>query len=411
MQRASRARMSSWVMAVAAAAVLAITGSASAAEPKLVPAPEDAFTPVTVTPLGPSTTPVQGTDGRWHVVYELQLLNGKPAPATIEQVDVVDAARPSRVLASFAGDELLGRLRTTFPSPAEEAVIPPSGVLLLYIELSFPRRSAVPRFVAHRLRLLASANPGATEPTPMRYTAGRYGIRDGRPVVLGPPLRGDDWVATNGCCSPAIVHRGSVQTVNGGLFDAQRFAIDWIRLNADGRFFTGDGSDVRQHAAYDAPVLAVADGVVVSTLDTLPDQVPGTLPPPASITLQTVDGNHVVIALGDGRYAFYAHLRRGSVRVKRGDRVRRGQVIGRLGNSGNTSAPHLHFHVMRSPSVLGSDGLPFAHDRFSVTGKVSATRFEEAEGLDGVWGENRFAPRPQRDRFPLNLDVVAFPGR
>lgn len=84
----------------------------------------------------------------------------------------------------------------------------------------------------------------------------------------------------------------------------------------------------RHYTAYGARILAVADGTVVSTL-----------PDPSTITLDTVDGNHVVLDLGS--FAFYAHMQPGSVRVKPGQHVRRGDVLGLLGNTGSTSAPHV----------------------------------------------------------------------
>jgi hypothetical protein len=398
-------------MLLMVALCLAFAASPAQGRTKVPPAMKDAFTPVTISTVGPSTMPVQGTDGRWHVVYELELVNGKSLPATVQEVSVLDAARPARVIATFSGAEVVDRLRTLLPQPATDAVIAPNEMRFFYVELSFARRSDVPRYVTHRLRLLAADNPGATEPNEMTYTAGRYDIRGGRPIILSAPVRGPNWVAANGCCNADIVHRGSLQDVNGSFFNSQRFAIDWMRLNADGHFFTGDGSDVHQYADYDAPVQAVADGVVVSTLNTLDDQVPGTLPPPTSITLETVDGNHVVIALGHGLYAFYAHLRKGSVRVHRGERVHRGQIIGNLGNTGNTSAPHLHFHLMDGPSPLGSDGVPYVLRPFSLTGQVPVAEFDAAPGIAGFWGQDRFAARPQHRRFPLNLNIVTFPGR
>jgi murein DD-endopeptidase MepM/ murein hydrolase activator NlpD len=113
-------------------------------------------------------------------------------------------------------------------------------------------------------------------------------------------------------------------------------------------------------------------GVVVSTGDGLPDQPPGQLPDPASITLQTVDGNHVVIEIGRGLFVFYAHLKKGSLTVRTGDRVPAGKELGRLGNSGNTSAPHLHLQVMNGPSPLGSTGLPYVYRSFTLTGTVAS---------------------------------------
>ena len=93
----------------------------------------------------------------------------------------------------------------------------------------------------------------------------------------------------------------------------------------------------------------------MEAVDRFPDQIPNA---PTPVTIREADGNHVILALGDGRYAFYAHLEPNSVRVKRGDGVREGEVLGRLGNSRSSTGPHLHFHVMNRPSALAADGLP-----------------------------------------------------
>jgi murein DD-endopeptidase MepM/ murein hydrolase activator NlpD len=192
------------------------------------------------------------------------------------------------------------------------------------------------------------------------------------------------------------------------LYDSQRFAIDYMRLNAAGELVHGDPGVVDDYVDYGAQVLAVADGTVVQALDRLPDQKPGKLPDPADITLETVDGNNVVLDLGDGHYAFYAHLQKGSVTVQVGQHVTRGTVLGLLGNSGNTSAPHLHFHLMDGPSVLGSDGLPYVISGFDLAGQVPASF--DGDVLTGDWGKDRLAsPVPQQERFPLNLDIVNFP--
>jgi murein DD-endopeptidase MepM/ murein hydrolase activator NlpD len=82
------------------------------------------------------------------------------------------------------------------------------------------------------------------------------------------------------------------------------------------------------------------------------------------ITLATIGGNQVNLDLGHGLHAFYAHLQPGSLRVKTGDHVKRGQVLGRLGNSGNSTAPHLHFHVARGITILDAEGVPFVYREY-----------------------------------------------
>lgn len=370
----------------------------------------DVFTAVVVTPIGAHHVAVTGTDGMAHVVYELELTNTKHATATLQQVDVRDAAS-GKVLASWSRAALLSRLRTLQPAPAKTATIPFNQSRLLYVELAF-KPGDVPHAVTHRFKLLAAPNPGPTAAAaPTAFTAAKIDISRVPLPVLQPPLRGAGWVAVNGCCNSGIVHRGSLQGVNGGLYDSQRFAIDWMRLNKHGELVHGDPADVHSFVDYGAKVYAVADGTVVEVLDDLPDQKPGTLPDPASITIQTVDGNHVILAIGHGLYAFYAHLQKGSVTVHTGERVKAGTVIGLLGNTGNTSGPHLHFHIMDSPSALGSQGVPYVLDRFDLTGQVDIARFDRSDELTGHWGKLLKQPVPQHNRFPLNLNIVDFGKR
>jgi hypothetical protein len=375
--------------------------------------PPDEFTAVTVQPLGTVHELARGTDGRYHLVYELQLTNTKPAPATIQQVDVVDAGRSDRILASFSGSALIDRMRTMQPAPATSAYIAPDASRLLYIELSFGSLSAAPQAIEHHLRLLGAENPGTSTPSQLDYSVARMDVSHQAPLVLGPPLAGKGWVAVNGCCNHEIIHRGSVQSVNGGLFDSQRYAIDWMRLNNAGELVHGDPTVATNYVDYGASVLAVADGTVVDTLNTLPDQTPGSLPDPGSFkSIEEVDGNHVILDVGHGKFVFYAHLKKGSVVVHDGQHVRRGQMLAQLGNTGNTSAPHLHLHVMDGISALGSDGLPYSVDRFGLAGQIDIDAFNSAPSLEGVWLPGPFDnATPQRNRFPLNLNVVNFPGR
>lgn len=132
---------------------------------------------------------------------------------------------------------------------------------------------------------------------------------------------------------------------------AQRFALDLV-VSRDGATFAGDPARLESYFCWDRPVLSPATGRVVAAVDGLPDQPVGRMDPanPA--------GNHVVIDLGQGEYAFLAHLRQGSVAVAPGDAVAAGMQIGRCGNSGNSSEPHLHFHLQTTPELTTGEGLP-----------------------------------------------------
>lgn len=87
--------------------------------------------------------------------------------------------------------------------------------------------------------------------------------------------------------------------------------------------------------------------------------------------MQTAGGNYVVVKIDGGHFAFYAHMQPGTPRVKVGDKVRTGQVLGLLGNTGNSDGPHLHFHIMDGPSPLQSNGLPFTFTQFRGQGVVT----------------------------------------
>ena len=369
----------------------------------------DQFTPVIVSPLTSGTQAFLGTDNRKHVVYELVFTNTNPTEATIQKVEAVDAADPTRVLASWQGKDLANDLRLLSKAPAGSPEIPFNQTRLLLLHLSFPNDVPIPAQILHRVTLLGGMpGPPSETPSPFTYTVARFTIGTTLPVI-SPPLAGTGWVAVNGCCEIGPAHRSTVFPINGALYFAQRFAIDWMKLDESGRFFNGDEGDVHNYVDYGANVLAVADGTVVSTLNDLEDQKPGTLPDPKTITLENVDGNHIVLDLGNGVFAFYAHLQKGSVNVSVGNHVKRGQVLAKLGNTGNTSAPHLHIHLMDGPSVIGSNGIPYLIDSFAYDGQVSHEKFAAAPGLAGPWGENRLAhPNAREDQFPMDLAIIDF---
>jgi len=371
----------------------------------------DVFTPVIASTLSPEAYPIRGTDGAYRVVYELQLTNTKSVPATLTKIEVLAGSTGSQVINSFSGTDLTKRLRTLAPQPATDVTIEPNGGRLFYIELAFKDAANIPKLLEHHLYLIGAPSPGPAKPAPLNYVVAPLKISDGKPLIIGPPLAGAGWVAANGCCNPDITHRGSVQSVNGRLYNSQRFAIDWMRLDEQGRLVRGDEGNVHNYSDYGADVLAVADAKVVSVLNNLDDQVPGRLPEPSSITIETVDGNHVVLDLGGGRFAFYAHLQKNSIKVLPGDSVKKGAVLGKLGNTGNTSAPHLHFHVMNRPSPVAADGIPYVIDAFDFSGQIDIAAFEAAPALAGDWGKARIVKPERREReFPLNLNIINFPS-
>jgi murein DD-endopeptidase MepM/ murein hydrolase activator NlpD len=153
----------------------------------------------------------------------------------------------------------------------------------------------------------------------------------------------------------------------------------------------------------------MSDGVVTKTRDDLPDQVPLIKPP--ALTFGQLPGNHIVIEESGTRLRHvYAHMKPGSVRVRDGDRVEAGDVIGRLGNSGGSLAPHLHFHIVNGPSVGRSDGYPYAIDSFKLAAGSNLDGLAAAlQGEPGFPTRAEMSPRRHRRELPLGFTIVDFP--
>ncbi len=225
------------------------------------------------------------------------------------------------------------------------------------------------------------------------------------PAVIAPPVKGPRWVIGGGCCAPPSYHRGATLPINGAIRVPERFAIDFVQLNDKDMLYEGNMKELSDYAFFGDPIYAVSDGTVVTAVDGLPEQIPGKLPEGA--TIQMAGGNHVVVDIGEGRYAFYAHMQPGSLKVKPGDEVKTGQVLGLLGNTGNTDTPHLHLHIMDNPSPLIGNGLPYVFTSFTSEGRVTdedplfrgGTVTVDKSALTGSF----------ENRYPLADQVVDFP--
>jgi hypothetical protein len=251
--------------------------------------------------------------------------------------------------------------------------------LIIFLCIAFDGKIQVPRKVRHLVLLDDAVAEGPV-----------IGTHHTKLQVLGRPLVGANWTAAD---APSISsHHRIGLFVAGGLAQiSRRYAIDW-KIIKQGSSFSGDARDVHSYYAYGQKVLAVAGGTVVATIDDLPDNIPRTaagFSPAIPITMKTVAGNSIILALGEGQFALYAHLQRGSLRVKVGDRVRRGQLLARIGNSGDAREPHLHFQVSTAPDIVASEGVPYLINHYRVKTE------------SGDW-------KAQTREFPLGNIVVDF---
>jgi murein DD-endopeptidase MepM/ murein hydrolase activator NlpD len=331
------------------------------------PAPAQ-HTPKPIAPLFNMVAPISPlafkADGKWHLVYELHIANMDRWDYAFTRIDVLPGDAAQKTLASFSGNELDGMFsHPGLPGAEKVAKLLPGEFGAVFMWVTFDKLEDVPASITHRISVKIGDYPEALSVVTLPTSVNKNPV-----VAISPPLTGSDWVAGNGP-SNTSQHRRALIPINGRAYISQRFAIDWVRMNADGKTYTGDPSDNKNYRAYGAEIHAVADGVVTQVKDGLPQNTPGAKSLAVPLSLETIGGNHVIMEIGDGLYAFYAHMQPGSVRVKVGDKVRRGQVLGLLGNTGNSSEPHLHFQICSANSELGSEGLPYAFAAFEVLGK------------------------------------------
>jgi Peptidase family M23 len=393
--------LSAVLVAAGTVAPASATGTAPAGGHAAAPNLNEAFTLVVSTVLAPPNV-VLGADDRQHLAYELQLLNVAPFPVTVARVDTLDADTGA-VLATVRDAALVALIKR--PEGGEFTGALGGGLTgLAVLDLSLPRSASLPRNLVHRLTISFDPNsvpPGF--PSPVPYLTGRTRVSHHQPVTVAPPLRGPGWVAVNGCCNAANSHRGGIIPIDGNLRAVERFAIDFVQLGPDRRLFVGPLENLSSYRYFGSDVRSVADGTVVRTHDGEPEQTPPNGPADFP-TPQNAGGNWLVVDIGGGHFAFYAHLQPHSITTKVGDRVHRGQVLGRLGNTGSTTAPHLHFHIMDGPS-LDSNGLPFQIDTFTSPGTVTD------ENILFQGAPTPISPAlagPHRRQLPLDLQVVDF---
>ena len=181
-------------------------------------------------------------------------------------------ADDGKTLLALSADIIKGEyLHTLDRQTAETTSFAPQQGCVLILNLSFDSKDSIPSELTHRFQVSGS-DPFNRQPT---MAAGRSKISE--PPVLAPPLEGGGWLASDGCCGPTG-HINALVGLEGKIQGAERFAIDWIKIDADGHIFTGDKAKPANSVSYGSKVLAAAPGVVTETYDGEPDQTPGAMP-------------------------------------------------------------------------------------------------------------------------------------
>jgi Peptidase family M23 len=241
-----------------------------------------------------------------------------------------------------------------------------SVIVFLALDLG---KSSAPGTIAQTLHVLADRNERhdiVLAPLP---------VAQDKPIVVAPPLRGQ-WIAGDSVNNlPDAAHRRAVLIDDGHAWLAQRFAIDWVQIetvNGAATTFKGPEDKNESYFCYDQPIYSVAPGKVVEASDGMAENVPHSGKYAVAIDFNNAAGNHVVVEIAPHRYVLYAHMRPGTVQVKPGDRVRTGQVLGHVGNTGSSTEPHLHMHIDDQPSFLAGNGVPYEFTEGEASGPIKA---------------------------------------
>lgn len=308
------------------------------------------------------------------LVYELHLTNFDLVPLTLKHISIF-ADNPDP-LTALEGDKLsAAMIRIGAPmmmSGSSSArgdntrTLVPGGRNIVFLWIELPAIKSAPASLRHQL-VFSSTPDGTDKPSDATLENFVVPVNQSPVPILGPPFGGGIWLAGGGPANDSN-HRRAIFAVDGHIYSPERFAIDWVKIGSNGDSRHDGTSNNENWWGWGEPVLAVADGQITEVVDEFPDNTPRVLPP---VTLDNIAGNHIVLQIAENRFVTYAHLQRGSIKVRTGDHVHRGDTLALLGNSGNTTGAHLHLQVTDHDSVLQSQGVPFAIAAFTYLGPGS----------------------------------------
>lgn len=239
------------------------------------------------------------------------------------------------------------------------------------------------------------------------------------------PIEKGLWLAAN---APGALSEHTCTTIKTGpkKFDDkqqawllghnnQRFAIDFVKLNQEGLLFQNDGLSNEDWFCFGTPIKAVAKGKVINVIDSIPDnKTPGKID--YKITKYNIGGNSVYIDMGDGYIAYYAHFKHKSITVKVGDTVDVGTILGMIGNSGQSTAPHLHFHLVTSGKTpfsesingLAYEGVAYSFKKFNSHGLPPSDFWTETpEGKQIIKPFTILGYKKVKHAIPINAEIIA----
>lgn len=246
------------------------------------------------------------------------------------------------------------------PLPANNYYIPDAITsYYLSIQLPIPLGSPKPTKVFHKFTLRDTINN-----TVKSYEGGIFSPRlSETPIIIASPVKGNNWIFINQSTNAYHFYVNFFK--DGKIYNGERFAFDNLQFNeALTNYFDGDPKVNTSYHNYGDTLFAVANGKVISIKDGRLENNGDA----CDVVINNTDelgGNYLVLQMDNGYYAFYAHCKPNSFFVNIGANVKEGDPLALLGNSGNSTAPHLHFEITNSSDILFSNGLPFVLKKYT----------------------------------------------
>ena len=301
------------------------------------------------------------TEKFYRIPYTLKLWEFEKDGLTLDQIQVLDDGTKSVLMTVNKADlpMIYKDPLSTNPYFTQDKI----SNCYLSIQLPIPLGNLKPSRIFHRFTFTDTIR---NKTVTLEGAAFNPRLNE-TPLKISSPLKDNNLILINQ--STMAYHFYVLLFTNGELYRGERFAFDSIQLNDDySAYYAGDPKVNGSYFNYRDTLYAVADGTVLRIRDGRPENNGDAHDAPIN-TLDELGGNYLVLDIGGGQYAFYAHCVPSSFMVREGDVVKEGQPIALLGNSGNSDAPHLHFEITDGPDILFSRGIPFVLKRYIKKGE------------------------------------------
>lgn len=337
-------------------------------------------------------------NGKPSIYYELHLTNFAKDSLKLESLTVLNPVDTSTIF-RCNGDMIKTRfVRIGKTQKDQQLVLPPGTSGVFFLEFDLPLNGPKISLI-HQVGLNVL---NGNQKIKQIINGAPVNINETPHLIIGPPLSGGPWAAIY---EPSWItgHRRVFYTINGTARLPGRFAIDFIKIDTLGKYARGDSNEIKNWYGYGNDVLAVCDGVIVSTRNDFAESP--TLSGYIAASAENATGNYISMKIADSQYVFYEHLKPGSLKVKPGDNVKKGQVIASIGFTGQTTGPHLHLHIANGNSPLGAEGIPFEFEHYNFLGRyIDFNNFGKAPWAHvGVQ-----APKSVMKQHPSPNSVIKF---